>query len=57
MQDAIVSVVALAAAALILRGYLKRRAAQVPPKCANCALVEISANTQVPVEKREQRSH
>ena len=42
MQDIIVSLVALAAAALILRGYIRRRAARVPPKCANCAVVGIA---------------
>ena len=47
MQDIIVSLVALAAAALILRGYLRRRAARVPPKCANCAVVEL-AQTERP---------
>jgi hypothetical protein len=36
MQDVIVTVIALAAAGLILRGWLKRRRAAALPKCANC---------------------
>ena len=42
MQDIIVSIIALAAAGLMLRGYLKRRATAAPPKCANCVVVELA---------------
>lgn len=40
MQDIVVTVIALIAGALILRSWLKRRAAAVPAKCANCAVAE-----------------
>ena len=36
MQDVIVTVIALAAAGLTLRGWFKRRRNAALPKCANC---------------------
>jgi len=36
MQDIIVTVIAFAAAGLILRGWFKRRRTAALPKCANC---------------------
>ena len=36
MQDIIVTVIAFASAALIFRGWFKRRRVAAAPKCANC---------------------
>ena len=36
MQGVIVTVIAFAAAGLILRGWFKRRRTAALPKCANC---------------------
>ena len=38
MQDLIVTLIALVAVTLVVRGWLKRRAVAAPPKCANCAI-------------------